>query len=191
MLPGRKKEKERCDLKWSPSFNPAKLSHHFPFQQRRWRETWKGGGWVKDDSWQSSPVLASAWTHSLGCHWFFCVLTAVVQFSSQTPVNIYKNISLFIVFVCVRFELLQVSAVSCDLLNISGQKHQAECKTRCMIKKYVCATFVRERTCCTQNFAFTRGRPQNNVCVFMWHLWIQVWFLWLRTQVWWIREDKW
>lgn len=129
----KKKSKKSCDLKWSPSFNPAKLSHNFPFQQRRWRETWKGG-WVKDDSWQFSPVLASAWTHSSGCHCFFCVLTAVLWFSSQIPVNIYKNISLFIVFVCVRFELLQVSLVSCDLLNVCGQKHQAECKARCMIK---------------------------------------------------------
>lgn len=65
---------------------------------------------------------------------FFCVLTAVVWFSSQIPVNICKNISLFIVLVRVRFELLQVSLVSCDLLNVSGQKHQAECKTRCIIK---------------------------------------------------------
>lgn len=31
----KKKDKKGCDLKWSPSFNPAKLSHNFPFQQRR------------------------------------------------------------------------------------------------------------------------------------------------------------
>lgn len=62
---------------------------------------------------------------------FFCVLTAVLWFSSQTPVNIYKNISLFIVFVRVRFELLHVSPVSCDLLNVSGQKHLAECTMTC------------------------------------------------------------